>query len=96
MAHKYYGSISSLETGTLFEGLYASKSEGIKELTRKGREEARKGDYNYNIVNLDLFCGERLVATGKVRSGYRPAWDYYPALEVHDIGSLPLGAVKIC
>jgi hypothetical protein len=96
MNRKYYGSVSSNKTGTLFEGLYDSKAEGIKELNRKGRRAAHKDDYTYNTVSLNLFCGERLVAYGKIRSGSRPSWNYHPAREDHDLNALPLSGVKIC
>ncbi|MDR3266961.1 MAG: hypothetical protein LBT24_05255 [Tannerella sp.] len=96
MKQKYYGSVSSQDSGIVFENQYASKARAIKELCRKTKEAARNSFDGFVAIGFTLFLDENIVASGRLRTGKRLVWKLYPSTELSDFYSTPLSGVRIC
>jgi hypothetical protein len=96
MKHNYYGIVSGPGMDTIYENQYASQTQGVKSLSKKAKEAAQSIADDYVYLNLTLFYGEKIVASGKVRSGVRPRWKFHSPADLVDIGSMPLSGVRVC
>jgi hypothetical protein len=96
MKQSYYGSVSSQDSGVVFENQYASKLQAIKELKRKTKEAARNNYDGFAAIGFTLFLDENIVASGKLRTANRLVWKFYPSTELTDFNSIPLSGVRIC
>jgi hypothetical protein len=96
MKQRYYGSVSSQDSGIVFEKQYVSMARAIKELIRKTREAARNSYDGFAYIGFTLFLGENIIASGKLCNGKRLIWKHYPSTELSDFNSISLSGVKIC
>jgi hypothetical protein len=96
MEQRYYGLVSSQDSGIVFENQYASRTRAIKELCRKTKEAARNSYDGFAAIGFTLFLDENIVASGKLRIGNHLVWKLYPSTELLDFTSMPLSGIRIC
>jgi hypothetical protein len=91
MNQKYYGSVCRDDGGIVFEDSYESKSYAVKDLRKKAKKAARNS-YDEQPVSVTLFCGENVVAFGKVSMERT----LFPDYGVRRIDRKAISGVKIC
>jgi hypothetical protein len=91
MNQKYYGSVCCDDGGIVFEDNYESKSLALRDLRKKAKKAARNS-YDEQPVSVTLFCGENVVAFGKVSTERT----LFPDYGMRGLNSATMGGTKIC